>query len=230
MMPSGGVRSRPTRLAAASSARRPARSSEIEVTIGRRISQLAAAGGEAERRQLLVEELGMGEAVAQAAQPERGVVARRRADPLLASEVVRANHDRVRSRRLEEGLVGGALLLDAGRAREGPEVEELGAEETDPLRAEPLEGRDLLGQLEVRPQRDAHSVARRRRARRTAPGGGAPSPGPPAPGRGSGAAAPSRAGDPRCPRRRRRRWAAPARPSRRGPGCRRPRAGRRSAR
>ena len=56
---------------------RPA-SSESDVTIGSRIRRSPLRGGEAERRQLLLEELRVREAVAQPAQAEGRVLARRR--------------------------------------------------------------------------------------------------------------------------------------------------------
>ena len=121
-------------------------------------AELPLAGRLAERRELLEEELGVREAVAQAPQAERGVVARRRPDALLSAEVVGPDHHGVRGRGLEQRLVGRALLLDSGRTRKRPQVEELGTEEADAFRAVALESRDLLGKLEVRADGDPHAV------------------------------------------------------------------------
>jgi len=53
------------------------------------------------------------EAVAEAPQAERRILARSGSDPLLAAEVVRPDDDRVRRGRGEQALVDGPLLFDA---------------------------------------------------------------------------------------------------------------------
>ena len=75
----------------------------------------------------------------------------------------------MRRRGGQQSLVGVALLLDPRGVRERAQVEKLGAEESDPLRVVPVEGSDLLGELEVRAHHDPHSVPRGSGARRPGP-------------------------------------------------------------
>src|SRR5258705_11272707 len=110
---------------------------------GEKDLQLALPGGEAERRQLRVEDLGVGEAVAQTPQAERRVLAPGGPDPLLAAEVVSAHDDRVRGGRFEEPLVSRALRFDRRRRGRRGGVEEPGTEETDALRGAAFDGGEV---------------------------------------------------------------------------------------
>src|SRR5262249_30613296 len=98
------------------------------------------------------------QAVADAAQTERGILARRGGDALLAPEVVGPDDDRMRRRGPQQALVRGALLLDTWRARQRAEVEELRAEEADALGRKALERRDLFRELQVRADGDGDAV------------------------------------------------------------------------
>ena len=66
---------------------------------GQQDAERSGPGREAERGQLLLEEIGVREAVADAAQPQRGVLAGCGRDALLAAEIVGPHDDGVRRRR-----------------------------------------------------------------------------------------------------------------------------------
>src|SRR5207302_994171 len=129
--------------------------------------ELSFPRGEAERRQLVVEERRMGETVAKPSQAQRRVLSWSRPDPLLSAQVVGADDHGVRPGGLEQTLIGFPLFLDAGSLRRGLQVEKLRPKEADPLRVVPLQRVHFLEQLQIGSQDDARTIPGGSRARRS---------------------------------------------------------------
>ncbi len=116
-------------------------------------------GGAQQRAQLHLEDLGLVEAHPDGAPAEERIgFVRKSADgELVAADVVRADHDRMRGEGVQHLDVRGELLVLVRHCR-ATDHQELGPHQPDALGAAGGAGRRFVGHVDVRPQGDAHAV------------------------------------------------------------------------